>query len=106
MRSTAKKYGLEKQFVVAGPAVNPYYLTLDSSGKVSFELRTLFLQEMIKKNVLMAALIFCYRHDKKQLSETEEALEHSFMVIRKALDDDLNKYVKGAIVKPVFRKYN
>lgn len=54
----------------------------------------------------MAALVFCYRHDKKQLSETEEALEHSFMVIRKALDDDLNKYVKGAIVKPVFRKYN
>ena len=106
MRSIAKKHGLEKQFVVSGPAVNPYYLTLDSSGKVSFELRTLFLQEMVKKNVLMAALTFCYRHDKKQLSETEEALEHTFTVMRKALDDGVDKYVKGAIVKPVFRKYN
>jgi len=106
IRKLASSHGVDKYFVVAGPAVNPYYLALDSSGQISFELRTLFLQEMIRKNVLIPALTFCYRHDKKQLTETQEALDHTFAVMRKALDDGIDKFVKGAIVKPVFRKYN
>ena len=61
---------------------------------------------MIRKNILIPALTFCYRHDKKQLTETQEALDLTFAVMRKALDDGIDKYVKGAIVKPVFRKYN
>jgi len=98
--------GIEENVVAAGPAVNPYYLILDPNGKVSFELRTLFSQEMIKCGVLMPFLTFCYRHGAKELAITEEALNHSFGILRRAIDEGVDKYLQGPVIKPVFRRFN
>ena len=46
----------------AGPAANPYYVTVNNEGAPWLELRTLFAQEMIRQGVLMPWMAVSYRH--------------------------------------------
>ena len=101
-----KKYNLEKHFFVKGPACSPIYFILDKKGNNSLELRTLFLQEMIKNKILMPWIALCYHHGIKELKLTENALKKVLPVIRKALDGRVSDYLEGDVIKPVFRKYN
>ena len=106
MNSTAKEFGLEKNFVAGGIECSPYYLTFDQDGQNSLPLRTLFSQEMIKNNVLMPWIALSYRHREKELEITKKALEKTFEIYQKALSEGYEKYLQGPVIKPVFRKYN
>ncbi len=102
----ARDYGLGEYFRILGPAGSPYYLCLDKSKKPSLEFRTLFLQEMIKNGVFMPWIALCFRHSKKELAKTLNALEKTFHIYKKAIYSEPKKFIKGPIVKPVFRKFN
>jgi glutamate-1-semialdehyde 2,1-aminomutase len=103
----AKQYGIENSFKVRGPACSPSYVTLDNSGIDSLLLRTLFSQEMIKAGVLMPWIALCLRHGEKELQITSNALDLALPVYRRALEEnDIEKYLEGPAIKPVFRKYN
>ncbi len=106
MEETAEEYEVGRSFKVGGFACSPYFLTLDQSGNISLPLRTLFLQEMVKNGVLMPWISICYSHGEEELVETESALKKTFEVYRKALKDGPEKFIKGPVIKPVFRKYN
>lgn len=106
MNHTAKKYGIEKNFIAGGIECSPYYLTLDQNGQNSLGLRTLFAQEMIKNKVLMPWIALSYAHGEKELDITKSALEKTFDVYKKAVDVGYEKYLVGNVIKPVFRKYN
>jgi len=106
MNKTAKDFGIEKNFVAAGVDCSPYYLTFDNNGDNSLELRTLFSQEMIKNRVLIPWIAISYAHGEKELELTKIALEKTFKVYKKALDEGYEKYLIGDVIKPVFRKYN
>lgn len=106
MQQKAEEYGIGKNFKVGGIACSPYYLTLDASGANSLELRTLFSQEMINNGVLMPWIALSYRHGLEELDMTEHALEATFSVLRNALEEGIEKYLEGPVIKPVFRKYN
>ena len=106
MNETAKKYGLEKNFVADGIECSPYYLTFDKDGQNSLGLRTLFSQEMIKNGVLIPWIALSYAHGEKELEITKNALENTFEVLKKAVDEGYEKYLVGDVIKPVFRKYN
>jgi len=106
MNATAKKYGLEKNFVAGGIECSPYYLTFDSDRQNSLALRTLFSQEMIKNGVLMPWIALSYAHGEKELKLTQNALEKTFEVYKKAVAEGYEKYLEGDVIKPVFRKYN
>ncbi len=106
LRRQAAAHGIEKSFVVDGAACSPFYLTLDQSGQVSFALRTLFSQEMIRNGVLMPWIALSYSHRDEELAATERAVEKAFAVYRKALDEGVERYLKGPVQKPVFRKFN
>ena len=106
MNSTAKKFDLEKNFVAGGIECSPYYLTFDKNGDNSLGLRTLFSQEMIKNGVLMPWIAISYAHGEKELELTKKALESTFKIYRKAVDEGFEKYLIGDVIKPVFRKYN
>ena len=95
-----------ENFKFLGPSGSPFYLCLDENFKPSLEFRTLFLQEMIKNGVFMPWVAICYRHTKKELNKTLKALEKSLFIYKKALNFNPKKFIKGPIVKPVFRKYN
>ena len=106
MNSTAKKFNLEKSFVAGGISCSPYYLTFDKEGQSSLGLRTLFSQEMIKNGVLMPWIAISYAHGESELKLTEKALENTFRVYKKAVEEGFEKYLVGDAIKPVFRKYN
>jgi glutamate-1-semialdehyde 2,1-aminomutase len=102
----AKEYGIEKNFVAGGIECSPYYLTFDKNGENSLGLRTLFSQEMIKNGVLIPWIALSYSHGEKELEITKNALEKTFEVYKKAVDDGYEKYLVGSPIKPVFRKFN
>jgi glutamate-1-semialdehyde 2,1-aminomutase len=106
MRRKAEEHGIGQSFRVGGIACSPYFLTLDSSGTNSLPLRTLFSQEMIRNGVLIPWVALSYRHSSEELSLTENALDASFAVYRKALNEGVEKYLIGPAIKPVFRKHN
>lgn len=102
----AKKHGIEKNFVAGGIDCSPYYLTFDKEGQNSLGLRTLFSQEMIKNKVLMPWIALSYSHGENELEITQNALEKTFKVYKKAVDEGFDRYLKGNVIKPVFRKFN
>ena len=106
MNELAKKYEIEKNFVADGVECSPYYLTFDKNGQNSFGLRTLFSQEMIRNGVLMPWIALSYAHRENELEKTKNALEKTFEVYKKAVDDGYAKYLVGNPIKPVFRKFN
>jgi len=106
MNDLALKYGIEKNFVAGGVECSPYYLTFDKDGQNSLGLRTLFSQEMIKNKVMMPWIALSYAHGEKELDITKNALEKTFEVYKKAVDEGYEKYLVGDAIKPVFRKYN
>lgn len=106
IRRQARSHGISDNFIVSGAACSPHFTTLDSSGRASLALRTLFCQEMVRNGVLMPWIALSYRHGKTQLEVTEDAIDKSFRVYRRAIEDGVEKYLQGAIIKPVFRKYN
>jgi len=106
MNDTAKKYGIEENFIAGGIECSPYYLTFDKDGQSSLGLRTLFSQEMIKNGVLIPWIAISYAHGEKELKLTKIALEKTFKVYKKAVDEGYEKYLVGDVIKPVFRKYN
>jgi glutamate-1-semialdehyde 2,1-aminomutase len=106
MQNKVEEHGIGENFRVGGIACSPYYQTLDSSGSNSLELRTLFSQEMIKNGVFMPWIALSYRHGAEELIITERALDATFAVYRKALDEGIEKYLVGPAIKPIFRKYN
>lgn len=106
MRRKAEEHGIGQYFKVGGVACSPYYLTLDVTGGNSLDLRTLFSQEMIRNGVLMPWIALSYRHGEAELAATEQAVDRSFGVYCKALEEGVAKYLDGPVIKPVFRKHN
>jgi glutamate-1-semialdehyde 2,1-aminomutase len=106
MARLSAKHGVEHSFKTGGVACSPYYVTYDANGAASPELRTVFSQEMVRNGVLMPWLAFSYRHGDAELQMTEEALDKSFAVYRRALSEGPAKFLDGHVVKPVFRKFN
>jgi len=106
MNQMAVTYGVEREFRAGGVPCSPYYLTNDLQGNNSLALRTLYSQEMIKNGVLMPWIALSYRHGEKELQITKQALEKTFEVYKLALENGVEKYLKGNVIKPVFRKHN
>ena len=102
----AKKYEIERNFVAGGIECSPYYLTFDKNGQNSLGLRTLFSQEMIKNGVLIPWVALSYAHGENELTKTKNALEKTFEVYRKAVNEGYERYLVGSPIKPVFRKFN
>jgi glutamate-1-semialdehyde 2,1-aminomutase len=106
METRAHAHGIGECFKVGGVPCSPFYATLDRSGAASLPLRTLFSQEMIRNGVLMPWIALSFRHGDAELAATERALDNAFAVYRRALDEGVERYLEGPVIKPVFRKFN
>lgn len=106
MQEVAARHGVADQFKVGGFPCSPYYMTLDTEGANSFPLRTLFAQEMVRHGVLMPWIALSWRHGNEELALTERALDAALAIYAKALEDGVDRYLQGPVIKPVFRKYN
>jgi glutamate-1-semialdehyde 2,1-aminomutase len=106
MQRQAEAHGVNHSFKVGGVACSPYYVTHDLAGANSLALRTLFSQEMIRNGVLIPWIALSYRHGDEELAITERAIDRTFAIYRRALEEGVEKYLKGPVIKPVFRKHN
>jgi glutamate-1-semialdehyde 2,1-aminomutase len=81
------------------------YGTAGPDKKPSQGYRTLFLQEIIKRGILAPSLVVSYSHTDADVDKTCAVIDDALIVYKKALDEGLERYLKGRPVKPVFRKY-
>jgi glutamate-1-semialdehyde 2,1-aminomutase len=75
-------------------------------GEIDLPLHTLFSQEMIKNGVLIPWIAFSRSHGDKELELTLQAADFALNVYKEALGTGAENFLKGAAVKPVFRKFN
>lgn len=102
----SKEFCIEKQFYFEGFPCSPNYVAKNQSGEISLEFRTLFSQEMINQKVLMPWVSTCYAHQNEELEITLNALRKALKTYAHALNEGVEKHLKGRAIKPVFRKFN
>jgi glutamate-1-semialdehyde 2,1-aminomutase len=98
--------GLQGSFEVLGRAPNMIYATRDQSQQPSQAFRALFLQETIRRGLIMPSLVVSFSHSDADIDRTIEAIGEALQVYRRALEDGVERYLIGRPVKPVFRKFN
>jgi glutamate-1-semialdehyde 2,1-aminomutase len=97
---------LEGYFGVLGKPCNLIYFTCDQNQERSQAFRTLFLQETLRRGVIMPSLVVSYSHTNADIDWTIDAIAEALVIYRKALENGVEKYLVGRSVKPVFRKFN
>ena len=107
MNRKAKEAGVESYFQAGGVPCSPWYMTYGPDGQADLAFRTLFSQEMLKNGVLIPWIALSHSHGEKELEMTEKALEAALNVYKKAIDAGSTEgYLKGDVIKPVFRSIN
>jgi glutamate-1-semialdehyde 2,1-aminomutase len=96
---------LQGYFGVQGRPCNLLYFTRDENGQPSQPLRTLFLQETIKRGVIAPSLVVSYAHQDDDIDRTVDVVAEALQVYARALDEGVEKYLIGRPVKPVIRRY-
>jgi len=84
----------------------PIFSFLNLSGAADQHLRTLMMQEMIKRGVLFqGAFVPCFSHTIEQIDYFSQAFEDSMKIFKKGLEEGTEKLLVGEPAKAVFRKY-
>lgn len=102
----SEKKGLGDFFKIYGIECSPNFLTLDKNKQTSFQMRTLFQQEMVKNNIIMPWIALSYSHQKMEFEKTLYAIDKALDIYGFALENGVENYLKGHTIKPVFRRYN
>jgi len=78
----------------------------DASGQESLELKSLLIQEMAKRGILMGGYFnICYSHSPEDIEKALKAVRETFAIMKKALSEgNIKKFLEGPAVQPVFRK--
>jgi len=102
----AARHGLTNHVYTQGPPIALHFVTCGPDGEPDAAMRTLFVQEMVRRGVLMPAIVISQAHGEAELAQTLDALDGAFAIYARALGEGVGKYLQGDPVKPVFRKYN
>jgi glutamate-1-semialdehyde 2,1-aminomutase len=100
------EHRLHEYFQVIGKPCNLIYVTRDQDKNRSQAYRTLFLQETLKRGLLMPSLVVSFSHTDRDIDRTTEGIAEALHVYRQALNEGIEKYLIGRPVKPVFRSLN
>lgn len=106
VRAAAAELGIADYFQVAGRASNLIFVTRDAAGNRSQAFRTLFMQETIRRGLLMPSFVISYAHGDADVDFTIEAVAGALRIYSRALEDGVEQYLVGRPVKPVFRAKN
>ena len=106
LNDLAKQAGIADQFEAGGVPCSPWYVCRDDKGAVSMPFRTLFLQEMVERGVLINYLAPSWSHKEEHVEQTLAAAAESMKIYACALEDGIDHHLRSEVVKPVFRKFN
>ena len=106
IEEAARRNGVSDHFKVVGRPCCLAYATLDAGGQPSQAFRSLFLQETIKRGILMPSLVVSYMHDDAAVAETIDAVDEALAVYARALADGAERYLVGRPSQVVYRQFN
>ncbi|TGS82668.1 glutamate-1-semialdehyde 2,1-aminomutase [Mesorhizobium sp. M3A.F.Ca.ET.174.01.1.1] len=106
IEEAARRHGVDRHFKVVGRPCCLAFATLDLDGKPSQAYRSLFLQETIRRGVLMPSLVVSYTHDNAAVMKTIEAVDGALAVYAQALESGASRFLVGRPSQVVFRRYN
>ena len=97
---------LEGYFGTVGRACGLVFYTRDQDKKPSQAFRSLFLQETIRRGLLMPSLVVSYSHSDEDIRQTIDGICEALLIYRRALEEGVEKYLVGRPSIPVMRKFN
>ncbi len=106
VNKASKDLGLEDHISIIGPNCCSVYTTRDQDKNPSQPFRTLFIQEQMKRGLLMPSSIVSYSHSDKDIEATIQRMHEAMVIYKRALNEGIDKYLEGRPVAPVYRKYN
>ncbi len=103
---TIREVGLEANVELLPSIWMPIFAFKGKDGQPDSFLRTLAMQEMIRRGVLFQGVFVpCYSHTNDDVTYFSEAWRESCQILTNALDKGVEKYLVGEPAKAVFRKY-
>lgn len=100
------RHGLSDHIQIIGRPCCLVFSTLDADLQPSQMMRSLFLQETIKRGILMTTLVVSYTHTDEDIDRTLDAMDGALGVYRKALENGPEHYLVGRPSQVVYRRYN
>ncbi|MEQ1802500.1 MAG: glutamate-1-semialdehyde 2,1-aminomutase [Gammaproteobacteria bacterium] len=98
--------GLGRYFSVTGRSCSLQFNTLGPDHQPSQAFRTLFLQELLARNILAPSFVVSFSHSTDDVDATVAAVGEALAVYKRALADGVGAYLQGRPVKPVYRRFN
>ena len=106
VQQSVNEHGLQAQVPLMGRDEAFFFGSRDEHGHPSQAWRTLFLQETLRRGLIMPSMIVSYAHTDADIDETAEKVHEALHVYRRALDEGIDKYLLGRPVQSVYRKRN
>ena len=97
--------GVSDEVPILGPPCCLVFGSRDAHGEPSQPFRTLLMQALIERGILATSLVVNYSHSEADIAQTIEAFAHALVIYRRALDEGIDKYLKGRPVKPAIRSH-
>jgi len=103
----ARRAGIDRFVRMTGPACSPSHVFAGPNGEPSLPLQTLYLQETIRRGVLIPYVAPSYSHQESDVARTLEAIDAALGVVADAIDaGSVERFLTGPSIKPVFRPAN
>lgn len=104
LRHLIELHGLSRSIEVRGSPCRPAIWFAKPDGSYSFELKTLFMQEMAEFGILIERICVSFSHGESELAATLEAADSAYRNIADALASDaIVERLRSPAAKPVFR---
>lgn len=106
LQQAAARHGVGDFVRAVGPPKCLLYQTLDETGQPSQAFRTLFLQETLRRGLIMPSMVVSYAHSDEDIARTADALDGALAVYRRALEEGVERHLFGRPSQIVYRRYN
>ncbi|HEU4729951.1 MAG TPA: glutamate-1-semialdehyde 2,1-aminomutase [Kofleriaceae bacterium] len=105
VRQASARHGLAACVEPIGRPCNLFFTTRDADGKPSQPLRTLLLQELIRRGVLGPSFVVSYAHRDEDIDRTIDALDGALGVYARAIAaGSVDGLLVGQPTRPVFAR--
>lgn len=101
----AKNNGVDAKCM--GDAPHTVFVFNQQNNYTTFEVKSLFIQETIKRGALITGSnMTCFKHSKEDIEKTNQAITESLEIVGKALkENNLKEKIEGKIIREIFKRW-
>ena len=104
-QKAVREAGVQDHVGLVSRDCNLLFFTRGPDMQPNQAFRTLFMQELIRGDVIAPSFVVSYSHSEQDIDHAIDVAASALRVYRRALDEGIEKYLAGRPVKPVFRPY-